>query len=585
MTATPSAASEVLVAGAVTEHYEAHLDAMGAVNASAADAFAERDWRAAQATVTRRLDVYADAVAGAVAALGEPGPDRDTWVAAKGRFAAAVADRVDREIAETFFNSCTRRMLGTVGVDPDVEFTGGEFTGVEFSGTPADAGDPSLVRYPGPDPAALIGRIVSGAGIDGRWQNLTRDAVLGGAEIRRALRLHGIAGEVDEAVMADRTFYRGQGAYLVGQLRAGGATLPIAVAVHHTSRGLVIGAVLTEPEEVGVLFSYTRAAFCVATDRPAALVTFLAGLVPSRTRAELYTAIGYPKHGKTELFRDFSRHIATSSDRFDHTRGIKGMVMIVFTVPGYDVVFKVIRDRFPFPKETTRRRVMDRYRLVARHDRAGRLVDAAEFENLRFPVDRFEPGLLDELTTEAARSVVVDGDHLTLRHVYVERRLAPLDLYLREANPVRARAAIVDYGRAIKNLAAANIFPGDMLLKNFGVTRGGRVVFYDYDEITPLVECNFRRMPESDRPDEEMAADPWFGVGSHDIFPEEFSRFLGLRGELWQALDYHHGDLFEVRFWQRMQDRIRAGEAIEIFPYGRSRRLGAHLRRVGPVLD
>ncbi|MET0831686.1 MAG: bifunctional isocitrate dehydrogenase kinase/phosphatase [Acidimicrobiia bacterium] len=583
MTASPSAASGALVAGAVTEHYEAHLGALREINATAAEAFARRDWTEAQALLTRRLDAYADAVAGAVsaiAALVGTASGRDTWTAAKGRFAAAVSGRADREIAETFFNSCTRRMLGTVGVDPGVEFAG-----AELSGTPAIPGEPRLLRYPGPDPAALIGTIVSGAGIDGRWQNLTRDAVLGGEEIRRALRLHGIAGAVDEAVMAAEPFYRGQGAYLVGQLRAAGAAFPMAVAVHHTSRGLVIGAVLTEPEEVGVLFSYTRAAFCVATDNPAALVTFLAGLVPSRTRAELYTAIGYPKHGKTELFRDFSRHIATTSDRFDHTRGIKGMVMIVFTVPRYDVVFKVIRDRFPYPKETTRRRVMDRYRLVARHDRAGRLVDAAEFENLRFPVDRFEPGLLDELTTEAARSVVVDGDHVTLQHVYVERRLAPLDLYLREANPVRARAAIVDYGRAIKNLAAANVFPGDMLLKNFGVTRGGRVVFYDYDEITPLVECNFRRLPESDRPDEEMAADPWFGVGSHDVFPEEFSRFLGLRGELWQALDYHHGDLFEVRFWQRMQDRIRAGEAIEIFPYGRSRRLGAHLRRVGPVLD
>jgi isocitrate dehydrogenase kinase/phosphatase len=226
---------------------------------------------------------------------------------------------------------------------------------------------------------------------------------------------------------------------------------------------------------------------------------------------------------------------------------------------------------------------MEKYRLVARHDRAGRLVDASEFENLRFPVDRFEPALLDELVTEAARSVVVDGDQVTLQHVYVERRLAPLDLYLREANPVRARSAIIDYGRAIKNLAAANVFPGDMLLKNFGVTRGGRVVFYDYDEITPLVDCNFRVLPESDQPDEEMAADPWFGVGSHDVFPEEFSRFLGLRGELWQALDYHHGDLFEVRFWQRMQQRLRSGEAIEIFPYSRGRRLGARLRRVGPV--
>ena len=581
MKVTPDAAPANLVADAVAEHYDLHLAALRAVNASAADAFARRDWSAAQGTVTRRLDAYADAVAGAVAAvsgLGEAASDRGTWTAAKERFAATVAGRTDREIAETFFNSCTRRLLGTVGVDPGVEFTG-----VEFSGTPQVPGKPALRRHPGPDPAALIGGIITGAGIGGRWQNPTRDAVLGGEEIRRALRLHGIAGDVDEAEMASEPFYRGQGAYLVGRLHAGRSTLPVAVAVHHTSRGLVIGAVLTEPEEVGVLFSYTRAAFCVATECPAALVTFLSSLVPTRTRAELYTAIGYPKHGKTELFRDFSRYIATSADRFVHTRGIRGMVMIVFTIAGYDVVFKVIRDRFPFPKETTRRRVMDQYRLVARHDRAGRLVDAAEFENLRFPVDRFEPGLLGELTAEAARSVVVDGGHLTLRHVYVERRLAPLDLYLREANPVRARAAIVDYGRAIKNLAAANVFPGDMLLKNFGVTRGGRVVFYDYDEITPLVDCNFRRLPESDRPDEEMAADPWFGVGRHDVFPEEFSRFLGLRGELWQALDYHHGDLFEVRFWQRMQERIRAGEAIEIFPYGRNRRLGAHMRRVGTI--
>jgi isocitrate dehydrogenase kinase/phosphatase len=479
VTAPPSAASAALVAGAVTEHYQVHLVALRAVNVAAADAFARRDWGAAQATLARRLDAYAEAVAGAVgavAALGGPGTDRDTWAAAKDRFAAAVSDRPDREIAETFFNSCTRRMLGTVGIDPAVEFTG-----VEFPGTSAVTVELALVRHPGPGPAALVGAIVSGAGFDGRWQNLTRDAVLGGEEIRRALRLHGISGEVDEAVMVDRPFYRGQGAYLVGQLRAGGATLPLAVAVHHTSRGLVVGAVLTEPDDVGVLFSYTRAAFSIATDSPSALVTFLAGLVPSRTRAELYTAIGYPKHGKTELFRDFSRHISSTGDRFDHSRGIKGMVMIVFAVPGYDVVFKVIRDRFPYPKETTRRRVMEKYRLVARHDRAGRLVDASEFENLRFPIDRFEPALLDELVTEAARSVVVDGDQVTLQHVYVERRLAPLDLYLREANPVRARSAIIDYGRAIKNLAAANVFPGDMLLKNFGVTRGGRVVFYDYD--------------------------------------------------------------------------------------------------------
>ena len=251
--------------------------------------------------------------------------------------------------------------------------------------------------------------------------------------------------------------------------------------------------------------------------------------------------------------------------------------MIVFAMRGYGFVFKVIRDRFPLPKQTTRRQVMDKYRIVFRHDRAGRLIDAHEFEHLRFPRDRFGAELLEELQRDAARTVTVDDESVILHHVYVERRVTPLDIYIREANPVKARAAIVDYGRAIKNMAATNIFPGDMLLKNFGVTRSGRVVFYDYDELTELIDCNFREMPTSSIPEDEMAADLWFGVGEQDIFPEEFTRFLGIRGELRDAFDYYHGDLLGVRFWQRIQDRIRSGEVIEIFPYRRFRRLGAGL--------
>ncbi|MDQ3781986.1 MAG: bifunctional isocitrate dehydrogenase kinase/phosphatase [Actinomycetota bacterium] len=577
MTSVAVAADAVVAA--TVEHYVGYVEALDAVNRSAADAFSRRDWAAAHRTVTDRLDAYADAVGGAVAAiegLGDHAHDHRVWAEAKVRFAAAVAARADVEIAETFFNSCTRRLLITVGVDPAVEFLDGDASPVA---------EPAVTRLGGTDLEELVHAVVTGAGLGDRWQNLTRDVLLACGEIRRARRLHGVTEDIDGVIMVTAPFYRGQGAYLVGRLSAGSATFPLAIAVHHTTRGLVIGAVLTEAEDVGVLFSYTRAAFCVATACPSALVTFLGAVMPSRSPSQLYTAIGYPKHGKSELFRDFSRHIAATTERFEYARGIRGMVMIVFTVPGYDVVFKVIRDRFPYPKQTTRRRVMAQYRLVARHDRAGRLVDAHEFENLRFPRERFQPGLLAELAQQAARSVSIEDDQVILQHAYVERRLAPLDLYLREANPVRARSAIIDYGRAIKNLAAANVFPGDLLLKNFGVTRGGRVVFYDYDEITPLTECNFRQLPESDRPDEEMAADPWFGVGDHDIFPEEFSRFLGLRGELWEALSYHHGDLFEVRFWERMQQRLRSGEAIEIFPYSPSRRLGARMRRVGDVLD
>jgi len=366
---------------------------------------------------------------------------------------------------------------------------------------------------------------------------------------------------------------------VVGTITVGDLTLPLAVAIHRTSRGLIIGAVLVEPDDLSVLFSYTRSAFMIKVGDPGKMVNYLHRLIPHRKPAELFTTIGYNKHGKTERYRDLRAFIDASDASFEYARGIRGMVMIVFTLPGYDAVFKVIRDRFPYPKQTTRRQVMSKYRLVFRHDRAGRLIDAHEFEHMRFSKTRFDEDLLAELEAQAAKSITIDGDQVTLHHVYVERKVVPLDIYLRESNPLKGRAAMIDYGRAIKNLAMSDIFPGDMLLKNFGVTRSGRVVFYDYDELTRVTECNFREMPQTLDPDREMSAEPWFGVGDNDVFPEEFRNFLGVRGELRDVLEQHHGDLFGVRFWQRVQDRVRAGEVIEIFPYKRSRRLGAGVRR------
>jgi isocitrate dehydrogenase kinase/phosphatase len=564
------------VAGVVLRHFRSYGEALEAINTAAIRSFASRDWDGLAVLTSERLDAYADAVGGSVAelrrTLDKPAGDAATWAAAQSAYAALTAERPDVEIAETFYNSITRRFLTTVGVDPRVEF-------LERHPLPAPD-EVEVRRHPaGEDVEAALEAAVTAPQLASQWRNLGRDVRLAAEEIRRSLGLHGMGNTVTEIEVLCTPLYRGHGAYLVGRLWAGDVALPLGIAIHHTNRGLAIGAVLTEAEDVSVLFSYTRAAFFVDTNRPAAIVAYLGALLPDRTRDELYTAVGYRKHGKTELFRDLSLHIATSGDRFEFARGIRGMVMIVFTAPGFGVVFKIIRDRFPYPKQTTRRRIMSKYRLVSRHDRAGRLVDAHEFEHLRFERSRFAPELLEELAMQATRSVSIDAEHVTLHHVYVERRLAPLDLYVREANPIKARAAIVDYGRAIKNLAAANIFPGDMLLKNFGVTSGGRVVFYDYDEIVPLTQCKFREMPDSDRADEEMSAEPWFGVGDDDVFPEEFTRFLGIRGDLRQAFDEHHADLFGVRFWTRMQERLDAGEVIEIFPYKRSRRLGAVLRR------
>ncbi len=554
--------------------FSRYRDDFDAITELAGQRFIERDWIALQEDAARRLELYnarVDAVVVEIeAALGDSAADTGSWAEARAAYETAVADRTDAEIAKTFFSSVTRRVLKTKGTNPRVEFT-------DEPPRPVP-GEPGLVILDSGTTEEKLGALMTSAIGEGSWQNLERDVRLAVLEIVRRFASHGEEAEVDAIEAYPRPFYRGRAAYVVGTITAGRLALPMAVAVHHTSRGLIIGAVLIEPDDISVLFSYTRSSFVVGVANPGQMVNYLRRLMPHRKPAELYAAIGFNKHGKTERYRDLRSFIHDSGAGFEYARGIKGMVMIVFTLPGYDAVFKVIRDRFPYPKQTTRRQVMAKYRLVFRHDRAGRLIDAHEFENMRFDKARFDPELIGELATAASRSVTVTEDVVTLHHVYVERKVVPLDIYLRESNPLKGRAAMVDYGRAIKNLAMSDIFPGDMLLKNFGVTRSGRVVFYDYDELSRVTDCNFREMPQTVDPDREMSADPWFGVGDNDVFPEEFRNFLGIRGELREVLEQHHADLFGVRFWQRVQDRVRSGEVIEIFPYERSRRLGAGVR-------
>jgi isocitrate dehydrogenase kinase/phosphatase len=289
--------------------------------------------------------------------------------------------------------------------------------------------------------------------------------------------------------------------------------------------------------------------------------------------AEIYIAVGHNKHGKTELYRDLLRHLRSTEERFEPAPGTKGLVMIVFTMPGYDDVFKVIRDTFSQPKRTTRRAVMDKYRLVFQHDRAGRLMDVQDFQHLEFHRARFSEAVLDELLTDAAGTVRVEGDSVVINHVYVERRVVPLDVYVREAAHSSAIDAVIDFGQAIKDLASTNIFPGDLLPKNFGVTRHGRVVFYDYDELSALTDINVRVMPPPRDEVEALHADPWFSVGDRDVFPEEHKRFLGMAPDLREVFLEKHADLFEVGPWREIQERISSGELIEVFPYKQEARL------------
>jgi isocitrate dehydrogenase kinase/phosphatase len=362
--------------------------------------------------------------------------------------------------------------------------------------------------------------------------------------------------------------YRGKGAYLVGRIFRESVVFPLVLALLNTPGGIVVDAVLSDENDVSILFSFTRSYFHVDVEKPSELVSFLKTIMPRKRIAELYISIGQNKHGKSELYCDMLHHLSRSDKKFEIAEGERGMVMEVFTMPDYDLVFKVIKDHFTYPKHTTRNEVMGKYDLVFKHDRAGRLVDAQEFEHLKFSRSRFSDELLSVLQRNASQNVIVSQDQVVIGHAYIERRVTPLNIYFKEADEAEARAAAVDYGNAIKDMAGSNIFPGDLLIKNFGVTRHGRVVFYDYDELCLLSVCKFRIKPRSGTYEEEISSEAWFGVGSNDVFPEEFRNFLGLDGTLRDIFIEHHSDLFDAAFWQQVQSRLRSGEIIDVFPYG-----------------
>jgi isocitrate dehydrogenase kinase/phosphatase len=541
-----------------------------AITGRAVNRFLRRDWSGAYADAAERLGLYGRVLNELVVAvhglMGNRLEKKPIWAAIKAVYSSLITHCNEWEIAESFFNSLTRRVFATVGVNQQVEFVDSD-----FDAPPTDS--PSTVQrvYKGAELPALLSAILTELGFPTeRYANLP--AASAAAAARLEIELGGPLARIE---MIESIFFRGKGAYLVGLVfRAGdGRSLPLALALLHGRTGITLDAVLTGEDDIAILFSFTRSYFRVETERPYELVRFLKTLIPRKRLAELYMAIGYNKHGKTEFYRNFLRHLDASEDQFENAEGSRGMVMLVFTLPSYDVVFKLIKDRFDYPKESSRAEVMRKYRLVFEHDRAGRLVEAYEFEHLRIARDRFRPELLEELQRCAADSVSIEDDYVVIHHLYVERRVRPLNLYLAETDGAAARAAVIDYGQAVKDLAATNIFPGDLLPKNFGVTRHGRVVFYDYDELCWVTDCDFRELPAPTSYEEEIAAEPWFSVHENDIFPEEFPPFLGFRPDLLETLVDCHGDLFQAAAWRRVQAALRAGSTLDIFPYSSEKRL------------
>ncbi len=529
--------------------------------------FADRDWAGMQRDVGERFDVYQERLSEALSRvkdlLGDAFEQEGAWTRIRAAYLREIGGCEDRDLAETFFNSVARRVFSTVGVNPDIEIVRPQGAGGgECSWTPM------VRRHPvGENLEASFARILDTVDLGIPFDDRDGDAR------RIARRIEAFTGPRrwrPEAVeMARTAFYRGKGVYFIGRLLAKEAATPFALAMVNRNGRAVCDGLILDTSGMRLLFSYTHSYFHVDTDSAVALVRYLNGMLPDKRPAELFISLGYNRHGKTELYRDLVRHRNFCDTPFEISPGKPGMVMTVFNMPGEDIVFKVIKDRFAHPKRTTPAEVKSKYDYVARHDRAGRLPDTQSFEYLEFDRCCFSDGLLETLAAECGRSVAIGDDSVVLNFVYVERRVVPLDLFISQAAPAAARAAVIDFGNAIKDLAKSNIFPGDMLLKNFGVTGLGRVIFYDYDEICPLTECRFRTKPKPRHEEDELSGEPWYHVEENDVFPEEFAHFLGLTGRLRDLFLEHHEDLLAPAFWKDAQDAVRSGRLYNVYPYER----------------
>ena len=584
------------IAKAMMDGFNRHYRLFRAESARAKHRFETTDWHGQQRAQRERIEFYDLRVRECSMRLerefkaGEQ--PMEVWQQVKLHYIGLLVNHFQPELAETFFNSVTTKILHRTHFHNDFIFLRPAVSTEYIENSESVAHPTYRAYYPRSDNLAeVLRQVVVDFDLRRPFEDLDGDlarvraamqARLGAAKLRANFQIQVLSG----------LFYRNKGAYLVGKLINGFNELPFVLPLLHGPDGrLHIDAVLFGEDDLLALFSFARAYFMVDMEIPSAYVQFLRSMMPRKPRNEIYNALGLAKQGKTLFYRDFLFHLRHSTDQFRIAPGIKGMVMLVFDLPSFPYVFKIIKDWYPHPKDTTREQVKGKYLLVKQHDRVGRMADTLEYSEVAFPRARFSDELIAEIEKFAPSQLEIsdrDGDgqiEVILKHVYIERRMIPLNLYLQEAfdgmqEPAPAdRAAhaqmersVIEYGNAIKDLVAANIFPGDMLWKNFGVTRHGKVVFYDYDEIEYLTDCNFRRVPTPRTEEEEMSGEIWYTVGPRDVFPETFAPFLLGNTAVREVFMRHHADLLDVAFWQGHKERIAAGHVHDVFPYEQDKR-------------
>ena len=542
------------------------------ITLSARTRFENAEWRATQEASMRRIDIYKLQVLETIDVVDYIAQDRlhdlDFWAETRDIYAELVRGMTNFEIAETFYNSIFNAVFEHRWIRDDYAFV----FSPQGDMPPVDVRRVLNQYRTKGDFKAAVANLLFDYGMSLPYEDYDREVARVTEVMTAAVEDAGYDHRADLELHAlEHHFFRNKAAYIVGRIAGKGLQIPFVLPMLHTEDqeqpSVYLDACLLGSDIISKLFSFTRTYFMVDASIPSQYVLFLQQLMPRKAVSEIYSCIGHHRHGKTYYFRTASRHMRSTEDAFIPAPGIKGMVMAVFTLPSYEYVFKIIKDRFTPPKEVTHQEVRDKYQLVKRWDRAGRMADTQEFANLVFEASRFSDELMEELEATCSSQLEINGRALIIKHCYVERRMQPLNLYLKDASDEEVDAVMLDYGNAIKELAAANIFPGDMLLKNFGVTRHGRVVFYDYDEIQPLTDINFRKIPPPRDEFEEMSGQPWYSVGPNDVFPEEFRLFFSGNARARKAFDQLHSDLYEASFWTNLQDKLRDGFVEDFFPY------------------
>lgn len=565
------------IAQAMMDGFDKHYRIFRECGIKAKSLFEAGDWHGIQQLVRNRIQFYDDRVDEVVDRINSQfnafDLNDDTWQRTKFIYVGLLVNHKQPECAETFFNSvCCKILHRTYFHNGFIFFRPGLSTEYLES-------DPPTYRVYYPQDPSMRGSMRQ-MFLDFDWsqpfEDIDRDITYVREMVKRYFTARGGRPGAEanlQLQVLHSPFYRNKAAYVVGKVVNGYVEYPFVIPVLRNDSGqLYLDTVLLEEESINILFSLNRAYFLVDMEVPSAYVQFLRSIMPTKAKAELYTMIGLQKQGKTLFYRDLYYHLYHSRDNFVIAPGIKGMVMLVFTLPSYPYVFKVIKDIIPPPKEVDRSTVKAKYLLVKKHDRVGRMSDTLEFSDVALPKSRFDVDLLKEIYELAPSQIEEEEESIVIHHVYIERRMYPLNLYLDTADEADAENAVKEFGAAIKELASANIFPGDLLWKNFGVTRNKHVVFYDYDEIEYLTDCNFRRIPPAPSPEYEMASEPWYPVGKNDIFPEEFEHFLLGERRVRNWFMKYHADLLAPEFWKRMQEQINAGYLVDFYPYPISRR-------------